>query len=73
MARSDSDRVERLKDRLARPAGTRGTAIDNAAAGIAKGSRGLQGRVVTGNRRDLEARAEAVMKTYGRVVRRASE
>jgi hypothetical protein len=74
MAGSDSDRVARLRERLARPARTRTTAIDITAAAIAKRSRGLQGRiVVAGERRDLAARAEALMKTYGRGIGRASE
>ena len=74
MAASDSDRIERLKERLARPARTRETAIDIEAAAIAKRSRGLQGRIVAaGKRRDLEARAEALSKQYGRVVGRASK
>jgi hypothetical protein len=74
MAGSDSDRVERLKERLARPVRTRETAIYITASAIAKRSRGLQGRItVAGDRRDTEARVEALMKTYGRVVRRASK
>lgn len=75
MAGSDSDRVERLKERLTRPARTRETAIDITAAAIAKRSRGLQAAVKTagGGKRDTEARAEALMKTYGRVVRRAAK
>jgi hypothetical protein len=73
MAGSDSDRVERLKERFARPTRTRETAIDITAGAIAKRSRGLQGRiVVAGKRRDTEARAEALIKTYGRIVGRSS-
>ena len=75
MTGSDSDRVERLKERLARPKRTRETAIDIAAVSIAARSRGLQRRITVAadEKRDLEARIEALMETYGKVVGRASK
>ena len=75
MTGSDSDRVTRLQERLARPTRTRETAIDITAAAIAKRSRGLQAAIKTAGdrKRDTEARAKALMKTYGRGVGRVSK
>ncbi|HSL77915.1 MAG TPA: hypothetical protein VK867_13295 [Candidatus Limnocylindrales bacterium] len=75
MAGSDDDRIERLKERLARPTRTREAAIDITAAAIAKRSRALRAGIeVAGDRkRDTEARAEALMTTYGRAIRQATK
>ena len=68
MAGSDSERVERLKERLARPVRTRETSIEVTASAIAKRSRALRSGfdAAAAQKRDLEARTDALLKTYGR-------
>lgn len=75
MAGSDSDRFERLKERLARPIRTRETSIEVTASAIAKRSRALRSGfdVAATRKRDTEARADALMKTYGKVIGRAAK
>jgi hypothetical protein len=75
MARSDADRIERLKERFARPARQRPDDIDAARAALLKQSLGLRGHDIQADvwAQGSESRADALMKRYGRTIRRISE